>query len=161
MKIEIGNHPGLKSKKKRVVKVRIHSYDSWNLDHTLALVISPALKKFDKNHGIPASMFPAGTDFDYNNAKSREYQKIEKTAQKKWDDTLDRMRWSFDQIARHEPDEPKYPLKTSKDLSDLTKKKTPAQQAKIKKWISKINTYQARIQDGLNLFGVHYRDLWN
>lgn len=36
-------------KRKRTVKVKIDSYDLWNLDHTLALVILPALQNLRDN----------------------------------------------------------------------------------------------------------------
>lgn len=39
------------SKRKRKVEVKIDSYDTWNMDYTLALIISPMLKQLrDNNH---------------------------------------------------------------------------------------------------------------
>ena len=42
MKINIGKFPK-KSSGKRKINIEIDNYDTWNLDHTLALIIYPAL----------------------------------------------------------------------------------------------------------------------
>jgi hypothetical protein len=40
------------SKQKRTVKVRIDSYDTWNMDSTLAHIVLPMLKQLiDNTHG--------------------------------------------------------------------------------------------------------------
>ena len=49
MKVKIGKY-----KENRKIKVKIHDYDVWNLDHTLALIISPALENMNMDtHGAP------------------------------------------------------------------------------------------------------------
>ena len=49
MKVNIGKY-----KEDRKIEVKIHGYDVWNLDHTLALVIYPALLKLkEQKHGSP------------------------------------------------------------------------------------------------------------
>jgi hypothetical protein len=41
-------------KRKRTIKVRIDEYDTWSMDHTLALIISPMLKQLKATkHGSP------------------------------------------------------------------------------------------------------------
>lgn len=41
------------SKRKRKVKVQINNYDVWSMDHTLALIIAPMLKKLkEQKQGI-------------------------------------------------------------------------------------------------------------
>ena len=50
MKIEIG--PYVNEGETRKVDIHIDNYDIWNLDHTLALIIVPCLKKYRENaHG--------------------------------------------------------------------------------------------------------------
>ena len=40
-------------KKNRKIKIRIDKYDTWNMDHTLALIILPMLKQLkQRNHGF-------------------------------------------------------------------------------------------------------------
>lgn len=41
----------------RNISINLDDYDMWNLDHTLALIILPCLKKFKKNlHGHPGNI---------------------------------------------------------------------------------------------------------
>ena len=50
MKVKIGKYR--KNDKKRRVEVKIHRYDTWSMDHTLALIIHPMLVQLkEKNHG--------------------------------------------------------------------------------------------------------------
>ncbi len=54
MRVVIGKYPGSRSKKPRRIDVRIDDWDLWNLDHTLALIILPALKRLrDTKMGSP------------------------------------------------------------------------------------------------------------
>lgn len=47
------------SKKKRTIKVKIDRWDTWSMDHTLAYIILPMLKKLkEEKHGTPASLDP-------------------------------------------------------------------------------------------------------
>lgn len=49
MRVNIGPY----GEDERVVEIEYHNYDTWNLDHTLALIIVPGLKQLrDTNHGI-------------------------------------------------------------------------------------------------------------
>jgi len=42
------------SKRKRRIKIRIDSYDTWNMDHTLSMIIEPMLVQFKNiKHGYP------------------------------------------------------------------------------------------------------------
>jgi hypothetical protein len=43
MKVYIGPY-----KEKREIRIKIHKYDTWSLDHTLALIIEPALRQLKK-----------------------------------------------------------------------------------------------------------------
>ena len=43
-----------KTFKKRKIKIRIDPYDTWSMDHTLALIIVPMLKQLKaRQHGAP------------------------------------------------------------------------------------------------------------
>ena len=42
------------SKKKRTIKIHIDEWDTWNMDHTLSLIIVPMLKQLkETKHGAP------------------------------------------------------------------------------------------------------------
>ena len=82
MKVYIGPY-----RKNRAVNVRIDKYDTWSLDHTLALIILPALKQYrEHHHGSP--MIEGFFD--------------EKTGEtlpglhEAWDDIIDKMIFSFE-----------------------------------------------------------------
>lgn len=58
----------------RTVEVEIHDYDTWSLDHTLAIIIHPALVRFkEKTCGVPYTMaedgLPEHGPDDYSEAR--------------------------------------------------------------------------------------------
>jgi len=61
----------------RTIKVTVHGYDCWNLNHTLAVIAYPLLKKFRE---IEAGHPGGGT-------------------QEEWNEILDRMIWSMKIVA--------------------------------------------------------------
>lgn len=79
MKVSIGNYP---SRGKRRENVRVDKYDTFSLDHTLALIIAPCLKEFSKvNNGHPG-----------------------KLTSEEWDVILGKMLWSMEEIVKDEPE---------------------------------------------------------
>jgi transcription antitermination factor NusG len=75
MKVDIRNYPK-RGKRKRKVSVRIEIFDTYSLNHTLSLIIVPALTKFLENGlGTPVSI-----------------------KEEEWKDIIRQMIWSFDQI---------------------------------------------------------------
>ena len=122
------------SKRKRTIKVKIHNYDVWNLDHTLSLIIVPCLEKLKTNKmGVPTCLSvedypeelrcPQDKLDDYGQA-SIEY------SSRQWEHVLDEMIWAFKSI-QNEDD-----LDMSDDDCERQKK-------------------------GLILFGKYFRCLWN
>jgi len=109
----------------RQIDVQIDKWDTWSLDHTPALIIYPALLKFKKDKtGVPSAFIPI-TD-PYRDYTDEEYAQ----AQKAWDEVVDHMIWSFEQLA-------------SGQIEDNYEKE-----------------YHERVQQGLELFGKYYRNLW-
>lgn len=100
-------------KRKRKMKIHIHNFDVWNMDNTLAHIIVPMLKKFkEQSKSHPANI-----------------------SEKKWNDILDQMIWSFEQIIEGLD-------------ADVVHDLSPAE-------------YTKRIDDGLKLFAKYYRELWS
>jgi hypothetical protein len=81
MKVELGPYPSINDlEKERVIKIEIEKFDTWNLDHTLALIILPCLQQFRKQDiGFPGEL-----------------------TMKKWNNILDRMIEAFDIIANED-----------------------------------------------------------
>ena len=76
MKVSIGNYPKHPEKKARTIKVQIDRWDWYNVDHTLALIISPMLKQFKESN----ASYPGCLTSD------------------QWNEILDKIIWSMDQI---------------------------------------------------------------
>ncbi len=112
--------------------VKIDRWDTWSMDHTLAQIILPMLKQLkETKHGVPS-------DFIYDsNGKEIPF----KRAERMWDNTLDRMIWSFEQIIDENNDE---------QFHTGGKYNAKAHQK-----------HAAKVQEGLELFGKHFRNLWD
>jgi len=113
MKINIG--PYKKDDTPRKEDIHIHEYDTWNMDHTLALIILPMLEQLRATkHGVPVIDYEdmpedlqyierkydqrARTDMidqlqpiEYDDLSEHEFQRQIKC----WDWILDEMIWAF------------------------------------------------------------------
>ena len=123
MKVKIGNY--FKSGKPRKAKVEIEGHDLYSLDHTLALIIHPCLVAYraNGNRGVPGNLMSENSgneDMSYEDGL------------RLWNEILDKMIWSFNEIAFDSPNEP-----SAHDKA-----------------------YYDRVQAGLDLFGYHYSSLW-
>lgn len=154
MKVHLGKYPK-NSELDRIERVEIHSYDLWNLDGSLALIIAPALVKFKEQldgefAGIPTNLFdelPGEGDYDSD--------KNDSVAMQRWKDILDKMIWSFTEIAEGHPSENNFFTFPDDIADDL---KLPANKTHFDK--DGYQAYQDRIQEGVELFGVHFQSLW-
>lgn len=118
------------------VSVTIDSWDTYSLNHTLALIIAPSLKKFkeiqNKKGGISLTFFRKSDKTDrHGNYTDGSCKK----AQERFNKVLDEMIWVFNQIANNNKDEPEFFGKNR-------------------------DQYHKRIQNGLDLFAKNYGDLW-
>lgn len=127
------------SKKKRKIEVHIDPYDTWSMDHTLALIIHPMLLQLkEKNHGYfssdpedaPHIGQDPGTDFTDDTKALDRYNFI-----------MDEMIWTFEQLNN---DEGEFSFYKDGEWDMEGRKK-----------------YEERIQNGLRLFGKYFRGLWD
>ena len=133
MKVNIGPYPGLRSKKERKIDIRIDRYDSWSMDSTLALIIHPLLIQLkETKHGIPSEMFDI-VGVEWEKHTDEEFQRCID----KWDEIMDIMIDAFYKII-HDENEPF-------DAPYYVENKA----------------YNDRIQEGCELFGRYFRDLWD
>lgn len=142
----------------RKLKVRVHDYDLWSADSTLAMVILPVLKEFRKmkKFGVPSCNDTA--IITYEDETEEEHDKrIEE-----WNQTIDKMIWSFEQLVDENNEDqfwivpPDYEgCKTSSDLIDRMndRKNVFDYEALVK--------HNEKIQEGLDLFGKNFRNLWD
>jgi len=126
---------------KRKVKVQIENFDTWNLDHTLSLIILPLLIQLkETKHGSPHV---------YLSDLPKSLRKNDVHAQWNW--IIDEIIWSFDQVAHDLPGEEQFIIET--DSQD------PLVKYKID--IKEYRKYHKKLQNGFRLFGKYYQNLWD
>lgn len=178
MKVNIGKF--YKNTSNRKINVQIDKFDTWNLDHTLALIILPALIQLKHTkHGIPSDFAEVGGE-DYQSQDSFDFYK-ENTNQyfeqrcKEWEEVLDKMIWSFQQLALEDYDDQYHHGKAEYDFVKTDKTFPNPITGKVedtyqmvdknpdKHWYDHVGhqLHEERIQEGLELFGKYYRALWD
>lgn len=160
--------------KERKIKIKIHDYDIWSMDSTLALIIHPMLLKLKENkHGspivdaedVPEVLRPdPNRDKMYEN-KEIEYWEIDNTIEKRWDWVLDEIIFAFscelddeweDQFYSGQADH----IFVKNEETGLTEMKYgPKHTFKIDK--DAMEKEWDRRKNGLRLFGKYYHGLWD
>jgi hypothetical protein len=131
MKVHIGKYPKT-YKGRRKISVKIDPWDTWNMDHTLALIATPMLKQLrETKHGAP---YVDEADVPEELRKSaapptKNEWDTDDNHFKRWDWILDEMIFSFE----------------SKITDD---------------WENREANHE-RITNGFRLFGKYYENLWD
>ena len=179
MKVNIGKFPK-KATGKRKINVEIDNYDTWNLDHTLALIIYPALLQLKATkQGVPSEFGDVGGEnhgmqdsFDFY---EETYDDAWKAGLERWDETLDKMIWSFEQLLKGEYDDQYHHGEAEYDWVKSDKTYPNPITGKIEEtfqmvdknptehWYDSVGhmKHEERIQEGLELFGKYFRSLWD
>lgn len=117
-------------------QVTIHSWDTWNMDHTLSYIITPMLKQLQETkHGAP------NTDDEDVPEKLRSTSAPKKENDwdtddnhfRRWDWIINEMIWAFE-----------YKLNNFDTIMDKDRE-----------------VAQARMTNGFRLFGKYYESLWD
>jgi hypothetical protein len=167
--------------RKRKVEVVVHDYDYWSADATLSPIILPLLKKLQKHkHGsgfidledVPESMRHSTTE-EYEAQETFEFYKDEKDTQKVKCDihtryawALDEMIWAFEQLNDENWEDQYWITHPEIDLDDYPEdegKTSKPLRWKVKgecNWEGR-QKHQARIDNGLRLFGKYFQTLWD
>ncbi len=123
--------------KQRKIKIKIHPYDIWNLDHTLSLIILPSLKLLkeqkqgvphlssEKEFLLPLELRSKPEDYDERNNKKYEI------SEKQWNWIIEEMIFSFENIVNEDG------------------------------FCEEEKENEERVANGLKLFGIMYRSLWD
>ena len=177
MRVKLGRYLNSKERK---IDIQIDKFDTWSLDHTLSLIILPALIQLKlTKHGVP-SEFVNDSAEDYHDQATFDFMKEDKDEvfQKgcdAWDETLDKMIWSFQQIALADYDT-KYhhgDIKIGWKKSDkqypnpVTGKSEPTYEMVDENpdehWYDQVGhaLHEERIQEGVDLFAKYFRNLWD
>ena len=140
-------------KKERKIKIKIHDYDVWSIDCTLAPIILELLKKLKENkHGAP---FIYAEDVPEElRSKSSDLYETDENWFKRWDYILDEMIWSFTQKCDGTDSESKF-YKYEEDASCTFGFKLVWSDEEGKK------KFQERMKNGFLLFGKYFEALWD
>jgi len=176
MKVKMGKFPKYAPRK---IDVRIDDFDVWNLDSTLAQIILPALLHLrEVKHGVPNDFGDVGGE-EYASQSSFDFYMEShdwafRESIKEWDEVLDKMIWSFEQIVidthdkKYAHGEPKYKFKKSdyKFANPITNKLEDTFNIVNENedyWYDDAGhlMHMNRIQEGLDLFAKYYRSLWD
>jgi len=156
----------------RKEKVHIDGYDVWSADHTLALIIHPTLVKLKEQlHGSPNTDDEDVPDHLKSTAapiKENEYD-TDNNHHKRWEWILDEMIWSFAQLiddnaenqfhtGEHDIQWKEVKDKDGKVIgNEMVRGSNDTHTFDREGW----DKWNARIENGLKLFGKYYRGLWD
>jgi len=129
----------------RKIEVRIDPYDTWNMDHTLALIILPMLKQLKEtsrgspnvdDEDLPPHMRHSDPKFSEDG-----WDMGDNWVHYKWEWVLNEIIWSFEEWAKDEREE-RFFYNNSFDSEGFIE-------------------YNERIKNGFRLFGKYYTGLWD
>jgi hypothetical protein len=143
--------------------VKIDRWDTWSMDHTLALIILPMLKQLDiTKHGAPF------TEDDDVPEYLRSYMAQPKEHEwdtdslhfMRWDWILAEMIWAFEQELKDDDEAQFF------DDSECGDEKFPWNEngqyvSKVKVDREGLEAHQKRKANGFKLFGKYYQNLWD
>lgn len=106
----------------RVEYVKLDYWDTWAMDSTLAIIITPMLKQLKATqHGHPIGL-----------------------TEKQWHKIMDKMIWSFECLSS---DSGFHGFKFEGDYTRITSRR--------------YHKHMEKVQEGLDLFGKYYMNLWD
>lgn len=147
MQVQLGKG---KSGKRNKEWVRIEPSDLWNLDHTLALIIWPALVEYKKTSQgvvmVDDKDLPEHLHYLFPSDPSAYTPKQEAMLVSRYEYVIDEMIWAMKEIANEYQNKPKVRYRSKKyKVQDL---KT-------------LEIYEKRVSNGCTLFGKYFRGLWD
>lgn len=164
----------IESKRKRTIKIKIDNYDTWSMDHTLAMIIVPMLKQLKATtHGAPFvddEDVPEELRSTSAPAKKNEWD-TDANHFKRWDWVMDEMIWAFEQKLDDDADSKFFSGKSDivwipseqkdKDGEPLSyeMKRGPKDTHKFDK--EGYEQWVKRKQNGFKLFAKYYEGLWD
>jgi hypothetical protein len=157
MKVNIGNYP--ENDNPRQIEITIDEYDTWSMDHTLALIIVPMLKQLKATtHGAPLvddEYVPEHLRSTAAPPKENDWD-VDDNHFKRWDYVLDEMIWAMEQIVAHDNEDQFYDCSEVNEEADLID-----QLAQMKCDYEGLQKHHERIANGTKLFGVFFQNLWD
>jgi hypothetical protein len=145
-------------RKHRRVKIKIHNYDTWSMDHTLSLIVLPMLKQLkETKHSAPSvDDKDVPKELKSTSAPPQENEwDTDDNYFKRWDYVLDEMIWAFEQKCHDDWESDYYKFEEGAGDGFPFGYKLVLEDEKGRK------AHQKRISNGLKLFGKYYEGLWD
>ena len=165
----------IESKRSRTTYIKIDKYDTWSMDHTLAIIILPMLKQLQATkHGAPGvddEDVPEGLNLRSTEAPPKENEwDTDENWHKRWDWVMDEMIFAFE----HHVDtkwEEAYSKGEWSTRSEACQWDENGKPKMFKMVYNDDHTHETdyealkvvheRIANGFKLFGKYYRNLWD
>ena len=144
--------------KERSIEIRIDKWDTYNMEHTLALIISPMLKQLKTTkHGAPNTDDEDVPEHLRSTSASpkEDVWEIDEFHFDRWDWILDEMIFAFENKIDESWEDDFFPVLEAEDEESFRVK---AREFTLPK---EYYDYCDRIQNGFRLFGKYYSHLWD
>ena len=138
-------------------EIEIHNYDTWSMDHTLALIIHPMLIQLkETKHGAPnVDMSDVPEELRINDPENKAFWSNGETDEKffdRWDWIMGEMIWAFEQKVKDDWEDEYYGphIPNDEGIGGF-------------EWIDHdgLKEHQNRMSNGFRLFGKYYENLWD
>jgi hypothetical protein len=147
----------------RIEYIKINSWDTWSMDHTLALIVLPMLKQLKQDkHGAPYvddDDVPMSLKSTSAPPKSNEWD-TDDNHFARWEYVLDEMIWAFEQKAGDDDESAFFDHSECGDAKDFAKNPNKHLSKSKVNWEG-LKQHQERKQNGFRLFGKYYQNLWD
>jgi hypothetical protein len=163
----------VESKRKRTIKVKIHKYDTWSADYTLAHIILPMLKQLKATkHGAPFvddEDVPEELRSTHAEPKENEWD-VDSNHFKRWDWVMDEMIFAFecklddsweDAFRSGEHDTIWTPTSFDEEGKPEMYRMEDGPNNTYECDYEGMKVVQKRIDNGFRLFGTYYSGLWD
>ena len=166
MRVQIGN---FKDGGEQEVYVKIDKWDTWSMDHTLALVAHPMLVQLrDTTNGSPFIEFEDRPEHLIGTVPVRERGDIDEFHHDAWQWVLTEMIHAFESKLQDDWQDQFWSGEADWEMEEME-----GDSSKMETWIvdgtiqrlqcdiEGMKVYQERISNGFRLFGKYYENLWD
>lgn len=167
----------IESKKKRKIKVKIHKYDTWSMDHQLSYIIHPMLVQLkETKYGSPnVDDEDVPEHIRSTSAKPKEDEwDTDEFFHDRWDWVINEMVWAFGEIKEATWENQYHTGKHDFTFEPVDKDGNPVDKESAEFFEMKrgpkdtsvfdkdgYTKHAERIQNGTRLFGKYYQGLWD
>jgi hypothetical protein len=147
----------------RIEYVKIDRWDTWSMDHTLALIVLPMLKQLqqDKNSApfVDDEDVPEQLKSTSAPPKANEWD-TDDNHFARWDYVLAEMIWAFEQKVRDDDESEFFDHSECGDVKDFIRDPNSHLSKSKVNWDG-LKQHQERKANGFRLFGKYYQNLWD